>query len=179
MRGFAKAFVHGTNYGGSDKTMAAATGVTVREAGMAQSRWFQAHPGIKRWHNNVLNEIQTTRMIKNKLGYRWVIFDRIDTAFTEALAWVPQSTVACVINRGLVNIAENLPLMTRDHSGKITRHRNPETLLQVHDSLAGTMPAGFDPELIRQQLIVEIPYDPPLIIPASIEISPVSWGDCK
>lgn len=179
MRGFAKAFVHGTNYGGSDRTMAAATGVTVREAGMAQSRWFQAHPGIKRWHNNVLNEIQTTRMIKNKLGYRWVIFDRIDTAFTEALAWVPQSTVACVINRGLVNVAENLPLITRDHFGKITRHRNPETLLQVHDSLAGTMPAGFDPELIRKQLIVEIPYDPPLIIPASIEISPVSWGDCK
>ena len=178
MRGFAKAFVHGTNYGGSAATMATATGVTVKQAALAQTRWFQAHPGIKQWHMRVLSEITTTRMIKNKLGYRWVIFDRLETAFTEALAWVPQSTVACIINQGLVNIAENLPnsAIVRD---EIVTYTNPETLLQVHDSLAGNMPVGFDPKLIQDQLLVELPYDPPLIIPASIEISPVSWGDCK
>lgn len=174
MRGFAKAFVHGTNYGGSAKTMAIASGVTTREAELAQNRWFAAHPGIKQWHNRVLEQIQTTRKITNKFGYRWVIFDRLETAFTEALAWVPQSTVSCVINRGLVNIGENLP---RVKAGRL--QRNPEVLIQVHDSLAGNMPKDFDTELIRKELTITIPYDTPLIIPVSIKTSPVSWGDCK
>ena len=166
MRGFAKAFVHGTNYGGTPRTMAAAAGVTVRQAEIAQARWFQAHPGIKAWQERVMHELQTKRMIKNILGYRWVVFDRPDNAYTEALAWGPQSTVGCVINKGLVNLATSVP------------RSKCRTLIQVHDSLAGVCRPDFDLTRIKQNLEITLPYAKPLTIPVSIETSPVSWGDC-
>lgn len=167
MRAFAKAFVHGTNYGGTPATMAAAAGVTVHQAEIAQRRWFQAHPGIKEWQERVKFQIQTRRMITNILGYRWVIFDRVEDSFTDALAWGPQSTVGCVINRGLVNLRRNVP------------RTQCKTLIQVHDSLAGICRPDFDLSLIKKNLEITLPYAKPLTIPVSVETSPLSWGDCK
>lgn len=167
MRAFAKAFVHGTNYGGSAKTMAAAAGVTVHQADVAQKRWFAAHPGIKEWQERVRMDLMTKKMVKNILGYRWVVFDRPDSAFNEALAWGPQSAVSCVINRGLVALED---AVTPDQC---------QVLLQVHDSLAGICRPDFDLSIIKKHLEIELPYSTPLTIPVSIETSPISWGACK
>ena len=45
-RKLAKAWCHGTNYGGSPRTMAVAAGITIRESEMAQKRYFGLYPGI-------------------------------------------------------------------------------------------------------------------------------------
>lgn len=168
LREFAKVFVHGTDYGGQPRTMSAHTGWTIKEVERAQAIWFGAHPGIKKWHDRVKAQISRHRYIENKFGYRWYIFDRIDSIIPEAIAWVPQSTVSVVINKIWMRIFEEIP--------------EAEVLLQVHDSLAGQVPTRAKEDLVRriqEAGKVEIPYDDPLTIPFSVKTSEVSWGDCK
>ena len=125
-RQLAKSFIHGTNYGGGAKTMSIAAGITVREAEKFQATYFGKYPGIKAWHERTKAQLQTKHFVTNAFGYRRYYFDRVDGLLPEALAWVPQSTVACVINRAWVNIYKNLPAV--------------QVLIQVHDSLAGQIP---------------------------------------
>ncbi len=168
-RQVAKMFVHGTNYGGSARTMAINCGVSVQAAEMSQARWFAAHPGIKLWHNRVKTDLLTLRRVRNKFGFHRVYFDRVDGLLSEALAWIPQSTVAITINKGLLNIHRNLPWV--------------RLLLQVHDSIVMEIPAAlFDPAhiaLIREQLTLPIPYPDPLVIPLGCKYSLSSWGEVQ
>lgn len=167
-REFAKVFCHGTNYGGGPTTMAKHVGVSVWEAERAQRIWFGAHPGIKRWHERVKQQMERFHWIENKFGYRWYCFDRIEGQLGEFLAWVPQSHTACVINRIWMNFYHHLPEV--------------EVLLQVHDSLAGQFPSHLKDQLLpkmRELSKIAIPYPEPLIIPTGLKTSPVSWGACE
>ena len=169
LREFAKVFVHATNYGASARTVAGHLGITVYEAEKAQRLWFGAHPGIKSWHERTLNQIMTTRSVENKFGYKYTMFDRVESLLPEALAWVPQSTVGCVINRGWVNLLRSEPSV--------------QVLIQVHDSLVGQFPVQANPsptiERIKESLRIVVPYEDPLIIPVGAKVSTESWGDCK
>lgn len=167
IREFAKVFCHGTNFGGQPRTMAANTGRTVAEIERAQRIWFGAHPGIQRWHTRVKAQIAARRYIENRFGYRWYIFDRVDSALNEAIGWVPQSHTSIVINRIWERIDRELP--------------DVQILMQVHDSLPGQMPTSKVVDLlprIRELAKVVIPYDDPLVIPVSIKTSTKSWGHC-
>jgi DNA polymerase-1 len=167
-REFAKVFCHATNYGGGARTVAVNTGRPVHEIDRAQKRWFGARPGIKQWHDRTLHQIHTQRFVENKFGYRWHIFDRLEQALPAALAWVPQSTVGCYINRIWMNIYEQVPEV--------------EVLIQVHDSLAGQFPLARAEHCLKEIARVSqvvIPYEIPLVIPVGIKTSQVSWGDCK
>lgn len=168
-RQMAKIGVHATNYGASARTLAAALGIPVHAADKFQRRWFAAHPAIHRWHRDTEYQLQTTRTVTNRFGFRRFYFDRVDSILPEALAWIPQSTVALVIDKGLVRVDQEL-------RGVV------ETLMQVHDSgifqiltsiLQSTLPK------LMECLRVQIPYEDPLTIPVGAEISEVSWGDCK
>jgi uracil-DNA glycosylase family 4 len=168
-RDFAKAFVHGTNYGGSARTMAAAAHCSVMESESAQSKWFSTYPGIKDWHRRVEDQLARERCVWNAFGFRRYYFDRVEALLPEALAWVPQSTVAIVIDKGIINVDENL----------VQEKCFP--LLQVHDSGVFQYPASDRIaclEKIRKQMEIVIPYDDPLLIPVGAKISGKSWGDC-
>jgi len=166
-RQLAKGGVHAVNYGAKARTLAAALGITIHEAERFMRIWFAVHPGIKEWQQRIDMQLATTRTVQNKFGNKRYYFDRVEHLLSEALAWIPQSTVALVINRALVNVDRNL----------IDR---VEPLMQVHDSLVmqirkSAYPAVL-PELKKNMEIV-VPYDDPLIIPVGIEASEKSWGD--
>lgn len=166
-REFSKVFCHATDYVGSARTIAAHTGRTVHEIDRARKRYLAIHPGIEPYWRQIENQITRHRFVSNKFGYRWYIFDRIDGALPEAVAWIPQSTVGCVINRVWKAFFDNLPQV--------------ETLLQLHDSLAGQLPTHLVSRLLprmRELSRIIVPYEDPLIIPTGIETSDVSWGDC-
>lgn len=172
-RQLAKSWVHGTNYGGGPRTMAKNCGLTVHVADQMRKRWFAIHPGIYAWHQRTEHMLKTKRYVENKFGYRRYYFDRVEGLLPEALAWVPQSTVACVINRAWLNIFNTLG---GRGNGEV------EILLQVHDSLAGQIPTAKASELIpliKSAAEVTIPYDDPLVIPTGIKASAKSWGDCE
>jgi len=167
VREFAKSFCHGTNYGGGARTMAAATGRTIREIERAQKIWFGAHPGIEKWHGRVEAQVRRHRFVENKFGYRWYIFDRLDAILPEALAWIPQSTVSIYINKIWENIFNNLT--------------DVQVLGQVHDSLVGQLPAAQKDDLltrIKSEARIVVPYPDPLIIPVNVHTSEKSWGAC-
>lgn len=170
-RQFAKVWVHGTDYGGSGATMAAHTGISVHQSDLYQKIWFSLHPGIKQWHLRVADQLARTRTVTNKFKYHRYYFDRIESILPEALAWIPQSTVALVINTGIKRL----------HYSPAAQALLIQVLLQVHDSAAGQFPLQSRPAaltLLKEKFSVEIPYEDPLTIPVNIKTSERSWGDC-
>jgi uracil-DNA glycosylase/DNA polymerase I-like protein with 3'-5' exonuclease and polymerase domains len=175
-REFSKVFCHATNYVGSARAVAAGTGRTIHEVDRAQKIWFGAHPGIKRWHDRTEAQIGKHRFVENKFGYRWYIFDRVDTILPEAVAWIPQSTVSIVINKIWLNIDSKLTRGTVDFGPD-----DVQTLIQVHDSLGGQFPSRLREQSLAGILEcsrVIVPYEDPLVIPFSVTSSPTSWGNC-
>lgn len=171
-REFAKVWCHGTDYGGKPPTMARHTGTSIATCQRAEQIWFRAHPGILDWHNRTKEQVVARRFISNKLGYRWYIFDRVDSVIPEALAWVPQSTVSVVINKIWMSLFRRAPWI--------------QVLIQVHDALCMQVPMERLREalpLIRDCARVVVPYPDPLVIPHSLWLSRHSWGcscdECK
>ena len=179
LRPKAKAGVHATNYGATPPVLAAALGITNHEADIFIRRYFDERPEVKVWHNRVLHDLQTRRYVENIFGYRRFYFDRIENLLKEALAWIPQSTVAIAVNLGILQVKERCPWA--------------EFLLQVHDSAVHQFPLRYandaraynteeikhDFEAIRSAMEVVLPYDDPMTIPVSGEWSTESWWHCK
>jgi len=164
-----KAFAHGTNYLGTAKGLAERLGLSIQDAERTQAWYFKRFPKIKAWQEEVKTQVVKRRMVQNVFGYRTYFFDRIEgTIFNQAVAWIPQSTVACLINRAYMNIYKQL--------------REVEVLLQVHDSLAGQYPTHKEEELLPKILEcarIALPYPgDPLTIPVGIKKSTQSWGHC-
>jgi DNA polymerase I-like protein with 3'-5' exonuclease and polymerase domains len=167
-----KRFVHGTNYLSSARNLSLnpAVGWPLALCESRQRRWFSLHPGIRDWHRRIETEINRSRTIRNRFGYRIVYFDRPDSVLTQAVAWGPQSTVAEVCFRGALNLRSNVPWV--------------ELLLQVHDSVVFQIPthrAGEASTLdtIKRHLENPVPYPDPLLIQWGITASETSWGDCR
>lgn len=162
-----KSLCHGTNYLGTDKGLAERLGLGVHEVSKVQKWYFGKFPNLRKWQDEIKDQVFKRRMVQNIFGYRCYFFDRIEgNTFNEAVAWIPQSTVGCLINRAYVNIYEQL--------------KDVQVLLQVHDSLAGQFPS-HKPELeqaIVAQSQIILPYNDPMIIPVGVKTSKVSWGAC-
>ncbi len=161
----AKMGVHAVDYYCKENTLAVQLGITRKEAAAFIEGWYSAHPGIKRWHEHTERQLTTRRFVENRYGYRRFYFDRVEGLLPEALAWIPQSTVAITINKIWHNIYHHLPEV--------------QVLLQVHDSLAGQFPKDYDISRILPYTRIPIPYQDPLIIPVGFKVSDVSWGDCS
>ena len=164
-----KSFAHGTHYLGSAKGLAERLGLGAHEAEKTQKWYFQRFPKIKKWQEDLKNQILTRRMVENCFGYRMYILGRLEgTVMNECAAWIPQSTVGCLINRGWKNIFDTIPEV--------------EVLLQVHDSLAGQFPTSSKAEMMEKivrAVEIPLPYSTPMTIPVGIVTSEKSWGDCK
>ena len=163
-----KSLCHGTNYLGTADGIAPRIGLNVLETERIQKWYFGMCPEIAKWQTDLKKQVAGRRYVQNVFGYRNYFFDKIEgTIFNQAVAWIPQSTVACLINRAYVNIHNNL--------------KEVEVLLQVHDSLAGqfdSIHGDWALRRIKEEAEVPLPYSEPLIIPVGIVSSAKSWGDC-
>lgn len=163
-----KRSVHATNYGGGARTVAMSNGWSTADAQDFQDKWFALHPGIANWHSRVERDLATDRSVSNRFGFRRLYFDRIDGLLPEALAWIPQSTVALVTVKAALQLEERCPWV--------------QLLLQVHDSLVFQYPCERDNAAGREEILaalsVTIPYDDPLTIPWGLKVSERSWGEC-
>jgi DNA polymerase I-like protein with 3'-5' exonuclease and polymerase domains/uracil-DNA glycosylase len=167
----AKTGVHAVNYMVQARTLARTLGLTTREAEKFIQTWLGLNPEIKAWHEATELSLQTTRTVSNVFGFHRIYFDRIDMSVVQAaLAWIGQSTVAIAISQGLLNLY-NSPVID-----------DLDLLLQVHDSILLQLPIDKLYELtpkIKQELLVEIPYSDPLVIPVGVKRSQENWGSVK
>lgn len=163
-----KSFAHGTHYLGTPHGLSTRLGIPVHQAEKTQRWYFGRFPRIKTWQTEFCDALRSRRYVQNIFGYRRYYFDRIDEATCrEAIAWLPQSTVALYINKIWKNLYDRYPHIW--------------VLLQVHDSLVGQFPTHRKAEALQQlheagQIV--LPYDDPLIIPVGVKTSEKSWGDC-
>lgn len=170
----AKAGVHAVNYNVHAKTLASTLGITVLEAEYFINRWFEAHPKIKEWHNRIYHEMMVDKCIKNAFGFQKRFFDKRDnfTSLSEALAWIPQSTVAIIINKvweRMEKLDQSLVYVT----------------MQTHDSLNFEIKEDMTPQValqIEECFNVIVPYADPLHIPGTLglgrtygKLIDVSW----
>jgi len=174
--------IHGIHYGCTPRTTAIQRGWLVSEADRFHRRWFSLHPGIRRYHDNVRESLTRNRTVYNKFGFRCVFFDRVDESFTEALAWIPQSTVALNTYYGAIQLERRYWGYQLQRGWTPTKPRDLEgVLLQTHDSVNFQFPLSNTPMLseIKETLAVPIPYEDELIIPWDLKSSLKSWGDME
>lgn len=165
-----KVAVHGSNYGASSNTLARNLNWTNHEADRWQKRWFGLHPKIKtNFHEKVKKWLQQNNTVYNAFGFHCVYFDRPDNNFTEALAWIPQSTVAINSYLGFFQL--------QDHYGQ----ERIQELFQNHDSMGWqTHESKLIPVRdMKEKLRVKTPYPDPLYIPWDLKWSRKSWGDLE
>jgi len=124
-RDWGKRSNHGLNYDLSYRPAALIWEVQDAEAKFIVDRYHAVYPGVRQYHAWVRAQLGKNRTLINCLGRRRFFTGRWgDELFKEAYAFIPQSTVADIINmRGLAYVMNN-PLF-----------RGAEILNQVHDSL--------------------------------------------
>jgi len=150
-----------------EEKAAASSGLTIKEARELRQWYFGLCPEILDWHSRIANEVRTKGYIENIFGARfWLLDKNCPTLLNQAYALIPQSTIAILVNKGLVNIQRN--------------EKNVGVLLQIHDAVAGQyLKTDVEaPERIKKHMEISLPYAKPLIIPADIGTSELNYGDC-
>jgi len=164
--------VHLVNYLGGIETLARALQVPEWEAQRFTNRWFELHPAILDCHNRIADQLSKQRFVRNAFGYRRFYFDRVEDLLPEAVAWIGQSTTACVTNRAFKRLAANQELKALGF----------HFLLQVHDELVFEYPICYRSQvlnLVYSLAHITVPYPDPLVIPWGLKTSLKSWGECE
>ena len=166
-----KAVCHATNYLGRPTTIAAKAGLSVPMVKKVQDFYFRMCPEIPAWHRRLENEVRTKGYITNIFGARCWATDTTDPMWLNKLvAWQPQSSAGILVNNALCLLEE----------AEGNNEKGIKVLMQVHDSLAGIFYKD-DPtaiERIKKYMELTIPYEDPLVIPAEVKTSSISYGDC-
>ena len=182
LRQSCKHTIHGIHYGCTPRTTAIQRGWTVAEAERFHNRWLGLHPGIRRFHDRIRDSLSSTRTIYNKFGFRRVLYDRPDNCFTEALAWIPQSTVALCTYHGALQLEKRYWPHQQERGWAPRTNRDKEgIILQTHDSVNFQFVAieAPTPAEIKRDLSIVVPYDDPLTIPWDLKKSTKSWGEME
>lgn len=106
-----KIYVTGnSNYYGSSFTMARHLKVPTKFMEDFQARYFEAFPGIPKWHRWVAQELQTKQKLTSVFGRERHFFGRPndDTTLREAIAYCPQSATGDRMNLGLWRIWDSM-----------------------------------------------------------------------
>jgi DNA polymerase-1 len=167
----AKQGVYAGNYGIGALKMSRLYDIDFHDAKTVLERYKAVRPELALWWKRIEDEIKTTRTLRNPLGRERIFFGRIDNAlFRTAYDFIPQSTVADLINQALC---------TLDDIGV-------ELLLQVHDELV--VQCDDSPWMIKDTVrqvkeAMEIPVrfkgvEEPMIIPVEIAVGH-NWYDVK
>jgi uracil-DNA glycosylase family 4 len=167
-----KSLCHGTHYMGTAEGIAPRIGLDVRQTQQIQDWYFSKNPEIKQWHEEVKKQVRGRRYVENAFGYRVYFFDKPEgNIFNQAVADIPQSSVACLVNRIWAALEDNIPEETL------------QVLMQVHDSLVFQIPTYRKSELLDEVMdignSIVVPYSDPLHIPMGLVSSETSWGECN
>ena len=183
-----KAICHGTNYLGQAPTLAAKEGLKVSAVKNIIAMYFKLCPEIPEWQEYVKNFALTHGYVENIWGARGEVYDFSDPMWmNKIIAWIPQSSLAILVNKALVALEKNERQMITDKwdfdsaTGLIVpRKQIIEAKLQTHDSISGQfIRTDFDAvRRIKQYMEVVIPYEDTLIIPAAVKIGE-TYGGCK
>jgi len=159
MRYMGKKVVHASNYSMGPQTFS--DNLAKEEVFMSQSEckrlldnYSDRFPGLKRWHRSIEEEVQKNRVLYNLFGRPRRFLGEMNAAlFRNAYSYKPQSTVAELLNRGMIKVVNDPRLgkdgfdircMTTVHDSFVFRfHKSqipnlPQILLIIKDHLTHT-----------------------------------------
>jgi DNA polymerase-1 len=120
-RELAKRLVHASNYGIGPRTFAHHAGIKEGEARVLLQRYFDTFPKIKEWHLRTQASLSKSKTLVTPMGRKRHFYGRWgDQLFREVYAYVPQSTVADVLNLAMIRFN----CMSVDE----------QIMLQIHDA---------------------------------------------
>jgi len=153
MRYMGKKVVHASNYAMGPQTFS--DQLATEEIFMSQSEckrllqnYSDRFPGLKRWHQSIEEEVQSTRILYNLFGRPKRFLGEMNAAlFRNAYSYKPQSTVAELLNRGIIKCANDLRLGKDGFDIRM--------LTTVHDSFVFQFHKSQIPNLQNILLIVK------------------------
>ncbi|MDD5407142.1 MAG: DNA polymerase, partial [Sulfurovaceae bacterium] len=171
-RDMSKKLGHGSNYYGTPPTMARHAKIKVQMAADFQKEYFEAFPGIPRWHRYVAQQLQQNQLIITPFGRRRHFFGRPndDATLRECIAFGPQSATGDRMNLALYRIWRDL------------RALGVQLIAQVHDAVYFQIPEHLDEQEIITQalhLIESITFEHKgrtLLVPGEAK-SGWNWGN--
>ena len=132
MRYMGKKVVHARNYDMKGPTFSdnlAREGIfmSIKKCNELLQAYTDRFPGLPRWHKTIEAEVQSTRLLHNLFNRPRRFLGIMNAAlYRNAYSFIPQSTVAELLNRGTIKIA-NDPRLGRDGF-------DIDLLITVHDS---------------------------------------------
>lgn len=124
---------HGLNYGLGYKTFALYYELPEKDAKFIVERYHQAYPGVRGYHQWVKMKLRASRTLENLMGRKRLFLDRWgDELFKQAYSFIPQSTVADIINFKGILLIYNDPMF-----------KEFVLLNQVHDSIVFQVPISL------------------------------------
>lgn len=171
----AKGVVYAATYKVGPNKFAQQTGLPRRDARLLLERYHGIYPEIRRWHQEIKEEIIRCGRLTSPLGRSRVFYDALaclsrtgkitDQHLKEAISWKPQATIPDITNAALLEIAATLP--------NVWWHQ------QGHDACVVSVPIpdlpNIYPHLIRA-MTREIPINGmKLTIPVDGTVG-YSWG---
>lgn len=157
---------HATNYRGQAFTVSKVLKVPQSLIQDFQDAYMGAFPGIPRWHHEVAQAIQTTQTLTTPLGRVRQFFGRSwdDATLREAIAYVPQSLVADILNNGML---------------AVWKAGCCQLLAQVHDAILIQYPEEDEDKIIPLvQRLLEVPvtiHGRTMLIPSDAQVG-WNWG---
>ena len=138
-RDLAKRGGHGSNYAATPVTMAKHLGIETKVARAFQDAYFKAFPGIRLYQEWIKEKLRTDSYLTTPLGRTRYFFGRPNDSDTirKAIAFIPQSSIADILNHGLLNLWHEAPRL------------GIELLAQVHDAVLFQFPEN-KPEVVEE-----------------------------
>lgn len=140
-RDLAKRGGHGSNYYAQPPTISRNLKIGIDIAKSFQDAYFRAFPELPFWHDWTIDQIIRNQTLLTPLRRYRQFFDRPKDAATHraAIAHVPQSMIADMVDRSLIEIWRSMPEV--------------QCLLQVHDAIVVQYPEELEdivvPKIIR------------------------------
>ena len=153
-RSIGKTANHSLNYGIGVNTFADRNELSRADAKLIKERYMAAYPGIRQYHAWVEDTIRRKdRTLVNLLGRHRKFLGRMDSKlFETGYAYIPQSTVADMINRwGIIPVYEQ----DKEFGGLILAN-------QVHDSIVLTAKMDNIREAVRGLIKLKESLEQPL-----------------
>lgn len=169
---------HAFNYGQGYVKFAFICEIPQNQGKMIYNKYHQGYPGVRRYHEWVRHKLRDNLTLTNLFGRRKLFMDRWGTdLFNEAYSFIPQSTVADIINRhGLIPIFNDQD-----------KFKYVELLMQVHDSIVLQIPIHIGlAEHAKILYSIKTMLEEPLvwgarefIIPAGLEVCEGNLKDIR
>jgi DNA polymerase I-like protein with 3'-5' exonuclease and polymerase domains len=178
----AKMVCHASNYGMKAPTFrvnvlqksGGAVNLSHKQATYFLATYHTLFPEIRKWHNDTVEELKRTKMLRNLFGYPRMFTQTIEPSmYKEAFAFVPQSTVGCITNLAFTDLYNNPRI--QELRADVLQNNHDSVLLQCYDKDAQEVAEIACTALNREMIS---PQGEPFKMRSEATLGP-SWGDMK